>query len=90
MNSNLFNQIKSLVQDDYEISFGRDIMQLSIEVKKEINGIVFKNKQLIPIQNHFYQEKVEDCIDFCKNKIDQEISTKTNTNKYDFEQDEIV
>ena len=63
---NLFEKIKDCVESGYDVSFKRNALHLEIEVAR----LEKSKKQVLPISDHFTEDRVIGCIDFLiENKI---------------------
>lgn len=73
----LFQIIEQSINLGYNISFSREVNQLSIVVSKiNTNDEIIENESYLPISDHFYESKLVDCIEFQMNKIHDELYTK--------------
>jgi hypothetical protein len=70
----LFEKIEQLISLGYNISFSREINNLSIVVSKIDNkDEITEQESHLPLSNHFYEDKIVDCIDFQINKIHEQL-----------------
>ena len=65
----LFNKLKEIVNDGYAISFNSELFQLKIKVQKVIYEQGHTKESWLPLNDHFYEEKIVDCIDYMVGEI---------------------
>lgn len=61
----LLEILEHSIHQGFKISFEPVINQYAIIVEKDEKSTT----QLLPLDSHFYEEKIVDCISFCKSKI---------------------
>lgn len=73
----LFEKIKDIIGLGWEVKFSSFVFQFEIEVRKEENdGNIFSRKSSLPLQDHFYEERIIHCIDWSISEIEKDISSK--------------
>lgn len=65
----LFDKVESAVSLDYQVSFMRDINQLSMRLKNMDSGKYII--QVLPLSDHFYESRVVDCLKYMMDNIEE-------------------
>jgi hypothetical protein len=65
----LFEQIKDAVLTGHIVSFRIEINQLLLSVEKTEDEVKYKQEQCLPLNDHFYEERVSHCLNWCVNNL---------------------
>jgi len=74
----LFNEIESCVLNGYDVSFKRNIGQLHIILEAESRGEIYTDENMLPLADHFYEEKVTKCLSFMRERMHSKIWVANN------------
>lgn len=69
----LFEKLHDLICIGYEVSFKREIFQFIISIKTVHNNEEIIDESQMPLQDHFTENRIIDCINFQVNRIDEKI-----------------
>lgn len=73
----LFEKIKDIIGLGWEVKFSSFALHFEITVEREIlDGKRFKKQSSLPLQDHFCEARIINCIDWSIAEIEKEISTE--------------
>lgn len=73
----LFEKIVDCVHLGWDVQFSKEIMNVSVTVKKEINGKAFELSSWLPLDDkHFEEQAIIEAIDFNIERI-QKLNSKS-------------
>jgi len=76
----IFEKLKDIIGHGWEITFSCFAFQFNIKVQKELSdGSRIYRESSLPLEDHFYEEKIVDCIKWSVSEIQFEIN-KINSN----------
>lgn len=71
----LFEKLKDIIGLGWSVKFSSFAFQFEITVEKEmIDGKEYSRKSSLPLQDHFYEKRIIDCIDWSIAEIEKESS----------------
>lgn len=65
----LFEKLKDIIGLGYVVKFSSFGFQFQVIVEREIDGIIVSKESWLPLQDHFYEKKIVDCIDWMISEI---------------------
>lgn len=69
----LFEKLKDIIGLGWEVKFSSFAFQFEITVEKEnVKGERLVRKSSLPLQDHFYEARIIDCIDWSIAEIEKE------------------
>jgi len=73
----LFEKVNELLNYGYSVEFYTEWFNFHIVVRKRdlVDGKVIKDESCMPLQDHFTEEKVTNCIDYQVERIKKEIES---------------
>lgn len=79
----LFEKLKDIIGEGWEVKFSSFAFQFEITVEREtVDGKRYIKKSSLPLSDHFYESRIIDCIEWSiegiDNEINHEIKTPTN------------
>jgi len=70
----IFEKLKDIIGLGWMVKFSSFAFQFEITVEREmVDGKVFSRQSSLPLQDHFYEERIIDCIDWSISEIEKEI-----------------
>ncbi len=70
----LFHKLKDVIPMGYKITMSNESLNLSITVVKTDNkGTEHHKESWLPLHDHFYEQKLVDCIEYMVNEIHKDI-----------------
>lgn len=71
----LFEKLKDIIGLGWEVKFSSFVFQFEITVEKEtVDGKRFKKQSSLPLQDHFYEKRIIDCIEWSITEIEKQIN----------------
>lgn len=78
----LFEKLKDIIGLGWEVKFSSFAFQFEITVEKEtVDGKIFKRQSSLPLQDHFYESRIIDCIEWSIYEIEKEINAYSSSGK---------
>lgn len=71
----LFEKLKDIIGLGYVVKFSSVGFQFQVIIEIEIDGLIVSKESWLPLQDHFYEKKIVDCIDW----MISEIKSKNNS-----------
>lgn len=65
----LFQKLNDLVLLGYKTSFHSEARNLVIGITKTIDNMEYSKESWLPLEDHFYENRVIECIDFMVDEI---------------------
>ncbi len=66
----LFECIENLIMQGYTITISREALHVKVQLSKERDGTVYEDESMLPLSDHFYEERVVGMIAFQKERLD--------------------
>lgn len=71
----LFEKLKDIIGLGWEVKFSSFAFQFEITVEREtVDGKRFNKQSQMPLSDHFYEERIIDCINWSISEIEKEIN----------------
>ena len=72
----LFEKLKEIIGLGWSVKFSSFAFQFEVTIEKEnINGKIFTKVSSLPLQDHFYEKRIINCIDWSISEIEKEIES---------------
>lgn len=65
----LFLKLKDIIGLGYTVKFSSFAFQFDITVGSEIDGEIIERNSTLPLQDHFYEARIIDCIEWSMDEI---------------------
>lgn len=69
----LFQKLNETITTDHKLVFTQFAFNLIIKIERVHKDKTYTKESWLPLSDHFYEEKVVDCIDYMTQEINKEI-----------------